>query len=120
LAKTKTSKELFDLMKKSDGRRDISVDLSTYDPATNKVEGDKMPNYSQYLTDAQIWDMVKFMKEGMLDVSMLYDATYTGTYPTGKPSFKNVGKDGDAAKGTAFYSVNCKTCHGTDGKKILM
>jgi mono/diheme cytochrome c family protein len=120
LAKTKTAKELYDLMKKSEGRRDISFDLTTYDPATNKVEGDKMPNYSQYMTDAQIWDMVKFMKEGMLDVSTLYDATYTGTYPIGKASFKNIGRDGNAESGNAFYTVNCKACHGVDGKKILM
>lgn len=118
LAQTKTSKELFDAMKATNGRRDISYDLSTYDPATNNTEGNKMPNYNQLLTDAQIWDIVKFMKAGMFDVSKLYDATYTGTYPNGSFSFSNVGLDGDATKGNAYYAANCEVCHGADGTTI--
>jgi len=120
LAQTKTSKELFDAMKITTGRRDISYDLSTYDPATNKTEGDKMPNYTQLLTDAQIWDIVKFMKEGMFDVSKLYDATYTGTYPAGSATYTNIGLDGNETSGNAFYTANCVACHGTDGKTIAL
>jgi len=120
LAQTKTSKELFDAMKKTTGRRDISYDLSTYDPAANNTEGDKMPNYNQLLTDAQIWDIVKFMKEGMFDVSNLYDATYTGTYPTGSAAYANIGLDGNEANGNAYYTANCAACHGADGKTIAL
>jgi len=120
LAQSKTSKELFDAMKTATGRRDISYDLSTYDPATNNTEGDKMPNYSQLLTDAQIWDIVKFLKEGMLDVSKLYAATYTGTYPTGSAAYTNIGLDGNEASGNAFYTANCAVCHGADGKTIAL
>jgi len=120
LAQTKTSKELFDAMKITTGRRDISYDLSTYDPATNKTEGDKMPNYTQLLTDAQIWDIVKFMKEGMFDVSKLYDATYSGTYPAGSATYTNIGLDGNETSGNAFYTANCVACHGTDGKTIAL
>jgi len=120
LAQTKTYKELFDAMKATAGRRDISYDLSTYDPATNATEGNKMPNYTQLLTDAQIWDIVKFMKEGMFDVTQLYDATYTGSYPTGTASYTNVGKDGNAANGNTFYTANCASCHGSDGKTLTM
>ncbi|MFA6402762.1 MAG: c-type cytochrome [Salinivirgaceae bacterium] len=120
LAQTKTSKELFDAMKATAGRRDIAYDLSTYDPATNSTEGDKMPNLGQLLTDAQIWDIVKFMKEGMFDVSKLYDATYTGAYPTGKAVFANVGLDGNAANGNTYYTANCKACHGTNGTQIAL
>jgi len=118
IAQTKTYKELFDAMKSTNGRRDISYDLSTYDPAANKTEGDKMPNYNQLLTDAQIWDIVKFLKVGMFDVSKLYTATYTGTYPTGSASYTNVGLDGNEANGNTYYTANCKVCHGTDGKLI--
>jgi mono/diheme cytochrome c family protein len=109
-------------MKKTAGRRNISTDLSTYDPATpaSMTEGDKMPNYNELLTDAQIWDLVKFMKEGAFDVSQLYDATYTGTYPTGSASYANVGKGGNAANGNTLYSANCSSCHGSDGKLISM
>lgn len=120
LAKTKTPQELFDGMKKTAGRRDVSYDLSTYDPASNSAVGDQMPNYAQILTDEQIWDLVKFMKEGAFDVSLLYDATYSGTYPTGKAVFSNVGKDGNAAAGKAHYAAKCAACHGADGKALLM
>ena len=117
-AKSKTPKELFDAMKATTNRRDISNDLSSYDPATNNTEGDKMPDYGQILTDAQIWDIVKFMNEGMFDVSKLYDATYTGTYPNGSASFSNVGLDGNATTGATFYSTDCAACHGVDGTSI--
>ncbi|OFY49761.1 MAG: hypothetical protein A2W85_07845 [Bacteroidetes bacterium GWF2_41_31] len=120
MAQTKTPKELFDAMKATTDRRDISYDLSTYNPETNKTEGDKMPNLNQILTDAQIWDLVKFMKEGMFDVSQLYNATYTGTYPTGSATFSNVGLDGDAVAGNTYYTANCVSCHGVDGTNLLM
>lgn len=115
LGQSKTGQELFDALKKSTGRRDISFDLTTYNPTTNKTEGDKMPNLNQLLTDEQIWDLVKFMKEGMMDVTQLYDATYTGTYPTGSMVITNVGKDGDPVKGKSYYNSNCASCHGAKG-----
>lgn len=119
-AKSKTAQELFDAMKKTAGRRNINTDLSTYDPATpsTQTEGDKMPNLSELLTDAQIWDLVKFMKEGALDVEQLYKATYTGTYPTGSVAFAEWGQGGNAESGNVFYTANCKGCHGVDGKTL--
>lgn len=120
IAKTKSAQELFDAVKKSAGRRDISYDLAAYDPTSNSTVGDQMPNYSQLLTDAEIWDLVKFLKNEVLDVTQLYDATYTGTYPTGKTTFSNIGKDGNAANGKTYYSSRCAGCHGTDGKTLQM
>ncbi len=118
-SKNSTPQALFDAIKTGDvTRRDISSDLSTYDPATNSTIGDQMPNYSQLLTDAQIWDLVKFLKVEALDVTQLYDAAYTGTYPTGKAAYTNVGKDGNAALGNTFYTSKCEVCHGTDGKQV--
>ena len=121
LAQTKTEQQLFEALKKTEGRRSITTNLATYNPATpsTQVEGDKMPNLNEILTDDQIWDIVKFLKTGMFDVSKLYDATYTGTYPTGKSTFANVGLDGNEANGNTYYTTNCASCHGTNGKRIL-
>lgn len=120
LAKTKTAQELFDAMKKTAGRRDIGFDLATYDPSTNATEGDKMPNYTQLLTDAEIWDVVKFLKNEALDLTQLYDLTLTGTYPTGRATFSNIGKDGDAPVGKTYYESKCASCHGADGTQLQM
>ena len=121
MTQSHSEQELFDAMKKSTGRRDVSYDLSQYDPASNKIEGDKMPNYGQILTDAQIWDLIKFLKVGMLDVTQLYDGTYTGTYPTGNASYTNLGlATGDDVNGNVYYIANCAGCHGADGLQILM
>ncbi|MCF6169978.1 MAG: c-type cytochrome [Bacteroidales bacterium] len=118
MVQNESPQELFDGLKATVNRRDISFDLSTYDPETNNTEGDKMPNLTQILTDAQIWDIVKFLKEGIFDVSELYDAAYSGSYPTGSAAFSNVGLDGDAANGNSFYTANCVACHGTDGTSL--
>lgn len=120
LGQTESPQLLFDVLKKTANRRDISEDLTTYDPETNNITGDKMPNLNQLLTDKQIWDLVKFMKEGMFDVSDLYDASYTGSYPNGSMVISNVGKDGDASKGTAYYTSNCVSCHGVDGTTLTL
>jgi len=118
LAKSSTEQQLFDGLKKTTGRRDISFDLKTYNPATNATEGDKMPNLTQLLTDAQIWDIVKFLREGMVNVDMLYAATYTGEYPTGSAVFSNMGRNGVETAGKDFYSANCAQCHGSNGKTL--
>lgn len=119
-AKNLKPQELFNAIKSGLGkaRKDLNADLSTYNPTTNNTIGDQMPDFSKILTDNQIWDIVKFLKVEALDITQLYDATYTGTYPTGSTIFANVGKDGDATAGNAFYTSNCVICHGTDGKQI--
>ena len=117
--KTKSEQQLFDAIKTGSlTRRDISYDLTTYNPTSNSTVGDQMPKYSQLLSDAEIWDLVKFLKKEALDVTMLYDATYTGTYPTGKTVVANIGKDGNATNGKAYFNNKCAICHGADGKLI--
>ena len=120
LTQTKSEEELFEALKKTTGRRDIGYDLSQYDPATNKEEGDKMPILTQIIGDRELWDLVKFMKEGMYDVSMLYNGTYTGAYPTGTASFNNIGVAGNAQNGNIYYAANCAGCHGDDGTIISL
>ncbi|NCP84745.1 MAG: cytochrome c [Bacteroidetes bacterium] len=120
LAKNKTAEEIYDGMVRKTERRSLSYDLTQYDPSTNKTEGDKMPDYTELLTDAEIMNLVKFIKEGAIDVSELYDATYTGTYPTGSSTFSNVGKNGNPANGKTFFAANCAVCHGDNGTTLTM
>ncbi len=56
-----TPQQLFDALASSTGRRPLSADLSTYDPATNSTVGDQMPDLSEFMIDAQIWDLAKFL-----------------------------------------------------------
>ncbi len=120
LAASKSPQELFDGLKTGSGatRRAVSADLSTYDPATNPTVGDQMPNLSEILSDQEIWDIVRYLKEEAIDVTLLYDAVYTGTYPTGSASYSNIGKDGDATAGAAYFAAHCASCHGSSGAFI--
>ncbi len=113
-----TPQEMFDAIASSAGRRAPSADLSTYDPDLNPAVGDQMPDYSQILTDAQIWDLVKFLLEDAVDVNDLYDSTLDGGYPTGSITFSNIGQDGVAADGDAIFAARCVMCHGADGTLI--
>jgi hypothetical protein len=96
-----TPQELFDALSSSAGRRSVSADLSTYDPATNSTVGDQMPDLSEIMTDAQIWDLVKFLKEEANDTDLLYDVSTTGTYPTGSVTYSNIGAGGTVLPATA-------------------
>jgi len=105
-SRSHTIREVFDAVKNPDGRKHTD----TYD-ATH-------PDYSSILSDAQVWDVVKFLKETSHDVSDFYDMTTTGTYPTGTRTFANIGKGGDPVAGQVTYDAKCKVCHGADGKQI--
>jgi mono/diheme cytochrome c family protein len=107
----------------STGRRNLDADLASYDPDTNSTVGDQMPNFSEFMTDEQVWDLVKFLKEEAIDTDELYDFTTSGSYPTGSWTPSNLGKDGDAANGNAIYAdVGCalSSCHGPDGTAIIV
>jgi mono/diheme cytochrome c family protein len=112
--------ELFDALWTSAGRRSVSADLSTYDPATNSTVGDQMPDLSEIMTEEQVWDLVKFLKDEANDTDLLYDFTTTGTYPTGSITYSNIGAGGDATAGDAIYAARCTGCHGADGTGILV
>jgi len=90
----------------------------TADGTNPSLGGNNMPDYSKILTESQIWDLVKFLKEGALDSEQLYDLATSGTYPTGTKTMSNLGRDGDANAGDTFYANSCVSCHGTDGTKF--
>jgi mono/diheme cytochrome c family protein len=107
---------VFNHIKNTGGRL---VDAAKTADGTNAaLGGNEMPDYGKILTDSQIWDIVKFLKERAIDTSLLYDINLTGVYPTGSRTFTNVGKDGDAAAGDTFLTDNCLSCHGADGNTL--
>jgi len=58
-----------------------------------------------YLSDADRWDLVKFIREGIVDVTTFLDATGAPVAP-------------DLANGQVLYEDQCKRCHGADGAKV--
>ena len=121
-AKSVDPAELFNLIKTGRVpaiRRSRESDLSTYDPVANNSIGDMMPDYSVILPDAQIWNLVKFLKTEVVDVSLLYDFALNGEYPQAARVYSNLGKDGNAVQGKAIYDNNCGSlaCHGPDGSE---
>jgi cytochrome c2 len=119
---TRTPQQLFDAIKTGSGaaRRSPTYDLSTYDPLVTPSIGDQMPDYGAFMSDAQIWDLVRFLKEDALVATDLYDMTVAGTYPTGTFTSENLGRDGVAASGEAIFTSQCAFCHGTDGKALTL
>lgn len=87
----------------------------TADGTNPALGGNQHPDYGTILSDGQIWDLVKFLKVGAFDTDALYKTNIVGTYPTGSVSYSEIGKDGNAAAGNAFYASNCASCHGADG-----
>ena len=109
-------KYLFDKVKNTGG---AAVDPARTADGTNpSLGGNEHPDYGTIFTDEQIWDVVKFIREGAFDVDLLYDIEITGSYPTGSRSFINWGKDGDPNVGQTYYTNNCASCHGADGTTI--
>jgi len=115
-----TAQQLFDALKSSTGRRSLNADLSAYDPDTNSAVGDQMPDYGSFFSDAQLWDLVKFLKAEAINTDMLYDSVASGNYPTGSMDFSNIGKDGDGENGHEIYEAKCEGCHGEDGAAFLV
>lgn len=120
IAQSNTPQGLFDALMRSNGRRSLNSDLANYDPDNNATVGDQMPDYGAILTDAQAWNIVRFLKADAIDVADLYDSQTTGTYPTGSISYSNIGKDGNTANGDAIFGSRCASCHGSDGTMFLV
>ena len=88
------------------------------------------PDYSQVLSEGQIWNIVKFMREEWVDPTELYDIEVTGPqmyvdYTQDPPvvvsptiSFSNIGAKGTASQGRTIYADKCASCHGADGTSL--
>ena len=67
------------------------------------------------LTDADIWDLVKFYKEGLIDASIILnkEGTFIGDVVSGGVLYNN-GVPGSES-GTTKTNASCSSCHGPDG-----
>jgi len=72
------------------------------------------------LADADIWDLVKFYREGMLDISTVLgkDGSFTGNATAGAALFSG-GLSGFDASGKKTQAA-CSTCHDADGTKEVV
>lgn len=77
-----------------------------FDVIKNGLSGMAMVSFADHLSDKDIWDLVKFIKEGIIDDSLYID------YSTKKPIGANT------ANGQTLFSSVCAKCHGSDGKQI--
>lgn len=112
--KNEAIRTVFDKIKYSTG---AEVDPArTADGLNSSLGGNNMPNYGEIFTEAQIWDLVKFLRERAFDTEQLYTLNTTGTYPSGSRTFTNVGAGGNVSAGVAFYDANCAVCHGANGR----
>ncbi|OIP01238.1 MAG: hypothetical protein AUJ98_04925 [Bacteroidetes bacterium CG2_30_33_31] len=86
--------------------------------AGTKSYNSNMPDYTNILSDALAWDIVKFLKEETVNTDALYDLVTTGVYPTGTVTYKNIGKDGNKQAGETYFAAKCASCHGVSGSTI--
>lgn len=109
--------QLFDLVKHA-GARGIDASDNTH------------PDYSTLLSDAQVWNLLKFMREEWVAPNLLYDIEVSGpsmyvdysaipdTVVAPTITYSNVGALGNEANGQAIVTVRCASCHGADGRTL--
>jgi len=83
----------------------------------------EMPDYGEILTDAQIWNLVKFLKKEAMNVDNFFDLYIAKPYPQPAADetatvYTDIGKNGDATAGDAYIASHCSACHGSDGTNI--
>ena len=61
-------------------------------------------NFSEYISDSDIWDLVKFLREGQAPIEAAIDNNGQGK--------------GNTVSGKIFYGSQCASCHGTDGNEL--
>lgn len=72
------------------------------------------------LPDTEIWDLVKFYREGLIDINTILnkDGTFYGDISSGNTLYNNgiPGVDG----GGKTTSASCTSCHGADGTNEIV
>jgi len=118
-AASESYQELFDLIVHKGSR---AIDASD----------NRHPDFSPHLSDAQVWNLIKFMKEEWVDPNLLYDLEVSGpmmyvNYTVNPPvvvaptlTYSNVGALGSEANGQSIYSAKCAGCHGANGTRLEM
>lgn len=116
-AASESHQELFDLVRHV-GARNIDATDNTH------------PDFSAHLSDAQAWDIVKFLREEWVAPALLYDLSVSGAamywdYSVNpavlrKPTltYSNIGALGNEAHGQAVYAATCASCHGANGTDL--
>lgn len=61
-------------------------------------------DFSQYLNEVDIWALVKFIRTGLIDISLVLNSDGS--------------VNGDPAQGRFMYKDICSSCHGEDGGNI--
>ncbi len=116
-ATAKSFQALFDLVRHV-GARDIDASDNTH------------ADFSSRLTDGQVWNLVKFMREEWVAPNLLYDISVSGptmyvdynqtpavvVAPT--VTYSNVGVLGNESNGQSIVANSCAGCHGVDGTGI--
>ena len=72
-----------------------------YDSLTNK---NSKHNFSDYLSNSEIWNIVTFLREGQAPIEAAIDSEGQGK--------------GDISAGKFLYDSHCASCHGMDGNEI--
>lgn len=99
------------------GLQDVPSDPpdETFQIVHDGVPGEGMTAFSPQLSDSDIWDLVKFLTEGVVDLTPYLDgatgAPLAGDPARGKDLFENGLPGADPAH-------TCAHCHGLDGKKL--
>lgn len=72
-----------------------------YNSLTNKATAH---DFSSYMSASQIWDLVKFLREGQAAIEPVIDAQGQAK--------------GRKEQGKALYDAQCSSCHGADGNEL--
>jgi mono/diheme cytochrome c family protein len=114
-----TPAELYDLIARPTGR--------TIDAADNTH-----PAFADVLSSAQIWNLVKFMREEWFEPTDLYTLKVEGPvmhwdYSTDPPTlatptrtYSDIGIGGNASSGEVIYLSRCAECHNETGTALGM
>ena len=114
-----TPSELYDLIARPTGR--------TIDAADNTH-----PAFADVLTSAQIWNLVKFMREEWVEPTELYTLKVEGPvmhwdYSTDPPTlvkpsrtYSDIGVGGKASRGEVIFMTRCESCHNETGTDLGM